>query len=375
MKKKVFIVIARLNQGGTAKYIYELYKGLKELNYEVVVAAGNVQKDETEDLLASRIPIIRIPRLERSLNPINDYIARKHIKKAIRKNNPDIVYSHTFKAGLLVRSLRLKQPIIHAQHGHSLNNPEFGKLSKLIWILIEKTLAQRTRYMVTVGRQVGLDLLRIGIGKDKQYVSIPPGVTPPKLLTREEALKKLKLSTDDRLRVVWLGRFVEVKNPLMVVSLSIKFPDVDFIMGGSGELSTQVLEEKRPNIYLVGWQDSALLLSAADVVINTSKSEGMSLSIIEAQQSGIPVVVTNVGSSSEIVVDGITGLLSNLNDNSFREKLELLLNNHDLRENMKQSARDNATKKFSVKLFIQNHIDLFSRSLNSHELDKEVNHP
>ena len=146
-------------------------------------------------------------------------------------------------------------------------------------------------------------------------------------------------------------------------------------MGGSGEISTQVLGEKRPNIYLVGWQDNALLLNVADVVINTSKSEDMSLSNIEAQQLGIPVVVTNVGSSSEIVVDGITGLLSNLNDNSFREKLELLLNNHDLRENMKQSARDNATKKFSVKLFIQNHIDLFSRSLNSHELDKEVNHP
>jgi len=370
MKKKVFIVIARLNQGGTAKYIYELYKGLKEVNYEVVVAAGNVQKGETEDLLATRMPVVRIPHLARSLNPINDYIARKHIKKAIRKYNPDIVYSHTFKAGLLVRSLRLKQQVIHAQHGHSLNNPEFGKLSKLIWILIEKTLAQRTRFIVTVGRQVGLDLLRIGIGKEKQYVSIPPGVSPPKLLPREEAVKKLKLSTHIRLRVVWLGRFVEVKNPLMVVSLSIKFPDVDFIMGGNGGLLTKVLEEKRPNIYLVGWQDSALLLSVADVVINTSKSEGMSLSIIEAQQLGIPVVATNVGSSSEIVVDGVTGLLSNLNDNSFREKLELLLNNNELRNNMKRSAKVNATKKFSVQLLIQNHINLFSRSLNSNELYK-----
>jgi hypothetical protein len=59
-------------------------------------------------------------------------------------------------------------------------------------------------------------------------------------LPRAEAVKKLKLSINGRLRVVWFGRFVEVKKPLTVVSLSMNFPDEDFIMGGSGELSTQV---------------------------------------------------------------------------------------------------------------------------------------
>jgi glycosyltransferase involved in cell wall biosynthesis len=102
-------------------------------------------------------------------------------------------------------------------------------------------------------------------------------------------------------------------------------------------------------------------------VINTSKSEDISLSIIEAQQLGVPVVVTNVGSSSEIVVYRVTGLLSNLNDNFFREKLDLLLNDNELRNNMKQSAEINATKKFSFQLLIQNHVNMFSRSLNSHK--------
>jgi hypothetical protein len=80
-EKKVFIVIARLNQGGTANYIYELNKDLKEVNYEVFVAAGNVRKDETEYLLASCTPIIRIPHLVSCLNHIYDYIEKTILRK------------------------------------------------------------------------------------------------------------------------------------------------------------------------------------------------------------------------------------------------------------------------------------------------------
>ena len=102
---KVLIVIARLNVGGTAQYIGELVKGLKGSKYEVLVATGHVQGAEVEDAIVGSLPLVRVPAMGRKISLVSDLKARQQLKRVIADFQPDLIYSHTFKAGLLARSI------------------------------------------------------------------------------------------------------------------------------------------------------------------------------------------------------------------------------------------------------------------------------
>ncbi len=175
---KILIVIARLNKGGTAQYIGQLAKALSKHKYQVLVATGYVQGHEIEDEIAKEIPIARINNLGRRVSPLKDLKARTEIQKLIDFYNPDIIYTHTFKAGALTRTIKTKTPIIHAYHGHLLDEPELSGFKIKIAMAIERKLAAKAKFLVTVGKQVSKELIEAGVGKPNQYISIAPGVAP-----------------------------------------------------------------------------------------------------------------------------------------------------------------------------------------------------
>ena len=130
---RVLHVIARLNVGGTARYITQLANELPKHGIETFVATGFVQGAEVEDPSAQTIDLIRIPAMGRSIRPIKDHLARKQLEKIIEELKPDIIHTHTFKAGYVIRMKQQAVPVIHTFHGHLLDDPEFsGFRSKLI---------------------------------------------------------------------------------------------------------------------------------------------------------------------------------------------------------------------------------------------------
>ena len=147
---KVLIVIARLNVGGTAQYIGELVKGLTGSKYEVLVATGHVQGAEVEDQVVSEMPIVRIPSLGRRISPLNDWRARADLKRVIKDFQPDLIYSHTFKAGLISRSIKDAIPRVHAFHGHLLSEPELQGWKSRVVVWLERWLAPKSKLLVTV---------------------------------------------------------------------------------------------------------------------------------------------------------------------------------------------------------------------------------
>jgi len=175
---KVLVVIARLNVGGTAQYIGELAKNLARNGHEVLVATGYVQGAEIEDEVASEIPIARIKDLGRKVVPLKDLRARAVLKRLIREFKPDFVYSHTFKAGFLVRTLKLSVPVVHAFHGHLIDEPELAGIRVKVVMALERWLAPKAKYLVTVGERVARELVEEGVGTREQYISIAPGVHP-----------------------------------------------------------------------------------------------------------------------------------------------------------------------------------------------------
>jgi len=114
---RVLHVIARLNVGGTARYITQLANELPKHGIETFVATGFVQGAEVEDESAQSIDVIRVPSLGRSINPIKDHLARKQLEKIIAEVKPDIIHTHTFKAGYVIRMKKQPVPVIHTFTG------------------------------------------------------------------------------------------------------------------------------------------------------------------------------------------------------------------------------------------------------------------
>jgi glycosyltransferase involved in cell wall biosynthesis len=356
---RVLHVIARLNVGGTARYITQLANQLPKHGIETFVATGFVQGDEVEDESAQSIDLIRIKSMGRSISPIKDHLARKQLEKIIREVKPDIIHTHTFKAGYVTRMKKQPVPVIHTFHGHLLDDPEFSGFKSRVIIEVERMLAKKSVRLVTVGRRVGEELLEQHIGKKEQYVNIPPGVVALDVTPKEQALRNLQLEDDGTPIVGWIARVTGVKNPMLALEVADAMPDTRFVLAGGGDLLEKVKATAPSNVSVVGWAKAEDVFGASDIILSTSENEGMPVALIEAQLAGKPVVATDVGSVSEVMLNHETGIVTNKNAGSIALALESLLLDKQKRTEMGTLATSRANALFSVDRMINAHIALY----------------
>ena len=356
---RVLHVIARLNVGGTARYITQLANELPKHGIESFVATGFVQSAEVEDESAQSIDLIRIKSMGRSINPIKDHFARKQLEKIIAQVKPDIIHTHTFKAGYVIRMKKQSIPVIHTFHGHLLDDPEFSGFKSKVIIEVERMLAKKTVKLVTVGRRVADELLEQRIGKKDQFVNIPPGVVALNVTPKAEALKNLNLPHDGKPIVGWIARVTGVKNPMLALEVADAMPDTHFVLAGGGDLLEKVKATAPSNVSVVGWAQAEDVFGASDIILSTSQNEGMPVALIEAQLAGKPVVATDVGSVSEVVLNHETGIVTNKNAGSIALALETLLLDKQKRTEMGTLATSRANALFSVDRMINAHIALY----------------
>ena len=361
---KVLIVIARLNVGGTAQYITELVRGLKGSKYELLIATGHVQGAEVEDPTTKELPIVRIASMGRKVSLSADLKARGELKRVIDDYQPNLIYSHTFKAGLLSRSIKNSIPKIHAFHGHLLSEPELKGFKSKIVILIERVLAKRSKALVTVGRRVAKELLEKRVGRATQYRSIAPGVREIELEQRESARRSLGIEEEVRPILVWMARVTAVKAPLRVIEIARAIPEARFLLAGGGDLLEEVKRDAPKNLTVLGWQEASKIWAVADLAFSTSENEGMPVALIEAQLAGIPVVAVDVGSVAEVVADGQSGYVFDRFGAAYIQKVrELTLENIELKA-LGQRAKMRVKAEFSPEKLINSHLSLFDEILS-----------
>jgi glycosyltransferase involved in cell wall biosynthesis len=356
---RVLHVIARLNVGGTARYITQLANELPKHGIETFVATGFVQGAEVEDPSAQTIDLIRIPAMGRSIRPIKDHLARKQLEKIIQEVKPDIIHTHTFKAGYVIRMKQQAVPVVHTFHGHLLDDPEFSGFKSKLIIALEKKFAKKSAKLVTVGRRVADELLEQQIGTRNQFVNIPPGVVAVNVTPKAQALKNLNLEDNGAPIVGWIARVTGVKNPMRALEVADALPDTRFVMAGGGDLLDQVKATAPANVSVVGWAEAADLFGASDIILSTSENEGMPVALIEAQLAGKPVVATDVGSVSEVILNHETGIVTNKNAGSIASAVESLMLDKTTREEMGRLAIARAQALFSVDRMINAHIELY----------------
>jgi glycosyltransferase involved in cell wall biosynthesis len=350
-----------MNVGGTARYVGDLVKNIPDS----VLATGYVQGSEIEDDVMKELPVFRVQHMGRKISPLNDFKAWLELRKIIHDLKPEIVHTHTFKAGLLGRLVSGNHKRIHTFHGHLFEDQSFSSLEKFVITHAERFLANRTDVLISVGERVGIELRAAGIGKHKKWVSIPPGVTPLPKIDKKTARESLGLDPD-ALLIGWMARVTGVKNPHLLVEVAKRMPDAKFVMAGGGDLLEEITRIAPSNIQILDWTDAASFWSAVDCAISTSDNEGMPVALIEAQLAGLPVIATDVGSNVEVIQHNITGFISTKEALSLAVALKDLLENQSRFEKMAQSAKACSIEKFSKEKMINAHVQEYERLEKTH---------
>ena len=355
MSTQVLHVIARMNVGGTARYVGELVEKIPNSK----LATGYVQGSEIEDPCVKKLETLRIQHMGRRISPFKDFRAWVELRKVIKEVKPLIVHTHTFKAGLIGRLVGGTHKRVHTFHGHLFDDQSFSLIEKKMITLAERYLARRTNLLISVGKKVGIELRAQGIGANQDWLSIPPGVKALPTIERFQARKALGLNSDGML-IGWMARMAEVKNPFLLLEIATQLPDINFVMAGGGDLLEEVRAKAPKNVAVIGWADAATLWSAVDCAISTSDNEGMPVALIEAQLAGVPVIATNVGSNSEVVEDGVTGMVISKNLADLSHAIKNLVANRTLLNLMGEAAKIRATKEFALGKMVDTHEQAYS---------------
>jgi glycosyltransferase involved in cell wall biosynthesis len=375
-KVRVMRIIARMNVGGPAVQVSGLMRGFDASVFEHELVTGYCAADEADYLekVATEVKAIRIDGLGRSIKPIADLTALFAIIKEIRRFKPDVIHTHTAKAGVVGRIASIlsghKSIRVHTFHGHLLNG-YFGSGKTKLVILVEKVLALFTDQLLAVGSKVKNDLLAVGIGNQNKFGVMPPGLQLAEVPSQATAQKKLGLK-DDAVYCAFIGRITKIKRPDrfldVVVEVKSRGINLHFIVAGAGELlqycQDRALAENLPVTFL-GWrEDIEVVLASADFVLLTSDNEGTPLSLIQAGMVGIPVVATNVGSTNEIVLNGETGLLTDLPVGQLADAVAKVATDSALRDKMGAAGQEYTLARYGVERLIKDHQDLYLRLID-----------
>ena len=368
---RVLRVIARMNVGGPAWQVSVLTRGLDTGRFESRLVVGDVGGGEADfvELRDPGLPVVKIPALGRNVRFGDDLRAFIAIRREIRLFRPDIIHTHTAKAGVLGRlaAATCRVPLrVHTFHGHLLHG-YFKRAVSRVLVIVEQVLARGTTALVVVGERVCDDLLAAGIGRYDQYAVIPPGVASADSLHRESARLRLGLPLDVPV-VLFVGRLTAIKRPdRLIEAMSLvleRRPDAVLAVVGEGYLLEETRRRSEPlgsSVRFIGWQpDIANLYVAADCVVLTSDNEGMPVTLIEAAMAGVPGLTTDVGSAPEVVLDGVTGLVVASNAAAVADGL-LRLFDVELRDRLGTAARVRAETEFGTGRLVADHEALYER--------------
>lgn len=360
-------VLTRTNVGGPSVMLVDLLKGLDPNEFRQTVVRG-VSGGAEGDYLAAHpvsVDVVTLKGLRRSIGLLREIHSFIALTRTLRRLRPDIVHTHMAKAGVVGRlaALCARVPIrIHTFHGHLLHGYFTSIISKLI-VAIERVLNRLTSFALVVGNATRRDLLNAKIVTEDRSRSVLPGMQKIVRMSSTEARGRLGLPVDQVI-VGFVGRLTQIKRPDRFLRIATAVPHAHFVLIGDGPLRAKVREQMNGirNISMCEFtSDLSMVFGALDVLVLTSDNEGVPLSVMEAAAAGIPVMAMNVGGVSEIVRDGITGLLAKT-EHDLVAGVSRLVIDQTLRLSLGAAASAAIGENCSMEKYLSVHADLY-RSL------------
>lgn len=363
---RVCRVIARLNVGGPARHVALLDRGLRDRKCETLLAFGEVAPDEAslERLIHDfGNPAVRIPHLGRRISLLSDVRAFMALVRVFFSFQPDVVHTHTAKAGTLgrlaafvfnlVRPPRRRCVVVHTFHGNVFSG-YFGRAGSLAVRAIERGLGFITDRIVVISDQQRRELVEsYRIAPARKVSVVPLGLDLRGLLALtadSPSLRDELCIASDEVVLGYVGRFAPIKDlPTLLRAFALvaaREPRARLVLAGDGETRSEAESAIRDlgldgRVTFAGWRhDLAALYATFDTMVLSSINEGTPVAVIEAMAAGLPVVSTGAGGVVDVIEDGVTGRIVPVGDaEAFAEALLDLCRSSQTRERAGAAGR------------------------------------
>ena len=361
--KKIIRIISRLNIGGPAIHVVLLTQHFNNESWSSILVTGKHGQNEGDmSYLTAKYGVqpVYYPELGREISLLSDLKVCLSLIRLFIKEKPDIVHTHTAKAGFVGRVAAILTgvpQIYHTFHGHVFNG-YFSPLKTKLYILIERFLALFTTRIVVISELQRQDLIVYGIAKERKFKVIPLGFDFGRIFPPDSTNKlryDLGLPTDIPV-VAIIGRIVPIKNHSLFIQVAElvakQVTDIHFLIIGDGELRDTCEKQVRDlglesRVSFTGFlTDLQLVYGSVDVVVLTSINEGTPVSLLEAMACQKLVLSTRVGGVGDFVTNGVNGYVLEPNPQAFADIIIDYAINPDRYTPLKERASKDVLRKY-----------------------------
>ena len=401
---KILRIIARLNVGGPARHVVWLTQALQSDEFQTTLIAGSIPPGEDDmGYFADEngVDPYYLREMSREISP-SDIRSLIKLYRRIKAEKPDIIHTHTAKAGTLGRiagsmyrwltwSSLIGRPrrvrMVHTFHGHVFHS-YYTPSKTRVFLAIEKALARASDRIIVLSEQQ-LDEInsKFRVGKREQFSIVPLGIDVDQFDLSVATRKRLRGEIgagDSDVIVGFVGRLTEIKNISLLLETAAMMRDrvnIKFAIIGDGHLR-QALEKEAASlgitenmVFLGNRTDIADIYNSLDIVALTSLNEGTPLSLIEAMAAGKPVISTAVGGVKDLLGKKLDerdtfavcerGVrVDSFEPSHFQAGLSFLIENDGLRNETAERGKEFIRSRYSKQRLIED-IKRLYRELNS----------
>ncbi len=365
---RVMHVITRMIVGGAQENtLYNCLDLAREFGDEVKLITGPSEGAEGKLLTQTDTQGLMIdnhPSLIRSISPLHDYRALQKLKAAIRDWHPEVVHTHSAKAGLLGRAAAWSchvPCVVHTVHGAPFH-PFQRRTSRWFFIQCERWAAKRCHHMISVADAMTHLMVNAKVAKPDKFTTIYSGMDVEPFLhsakDRESVRKELGFALGD---VVFgkIARLFHLKGHCYIIDAAEQVcrnqPNARFLFVGNGilreplesEIAKRGMQDRFVFTGLVPPARIPSLVGAMDVLVHTSLREGLARALPQALISGKPVISYDIDGAREVVLNGITGFLIPPREiDSLANAMNRLAKSTQMRNEMGRKGRELFTEQF-----------------------------
>lgn len=325
---RVMRIIARLNVGGPALHVTLLTERLRPPEFESTLVCGRIGPGEGDMAYLAEergITPVYVPELGRELHPLRDLVTLVKLWRLMRRLKPDVVHTHTAKAGFVGRwaAWLARVPVrVHTFHGHVFHG-YFGAAKTRFFLALERLTARLTDRLITISPALRDELSGVyRVAPAEKFAVVPLGLELAQYAAAPRGMGTLRAAYQippDAPLIGIVGRIVPIKNHALFLEMASRVlqsqPDAYFLIVGDGEErpAIEALADRlglRTRAVFTGWmRDLVPVFSDLDLLVLSSNNEGTPTAIMQALAAGVPVVSTAVGGVPDLLRGGAWGRL------------------------------------------------------------------
>ena len=379
MRMRICHVITRLILGGAQENTILTCRGLHQRGHDVTLVTGPAIGPEGELLSQARrdgYRVIVLDDMRREINLLRDRKVRRRLVSLLLEIRPDVMHSHSSKAGILARAAGREvggMKIVHTVHGLPFH-PYQGRLLNWFYIMLERRAARRADAIVCVADAMTRQALAAGVGRAEQYTTIYSGMEVEPFLARTGEADAFRAGLNlpaGAVLVTQVSRLAELKGHEFILQAAAKIanPNVHFCFVGDGALRPDI-ERRIESMGLSGRFHLTGLLApermpavmhATDILVHCSLREGLARTLPQAMLAGRPVVSFDVDGAAE-VVNARTGVLLRPRDSDgLAAAIDRLALDAEQRSRLGQAGREQCRRRFDWRVMVEQIESLYQR--------------